>query len=94
MDRFTELSERIKARAQEQKEIKRCRKYALKLEGVNGILTGTTASGKPVVFTQCYGFSEQSKYGAGTLQVEDGGELVTIFTKGYPSKALAYMSNH
>lgn len=94
MDRVMELAERIKARAAERKEAERCRKFALTLEGSSGILTGKTSSGKPVLFELCYGFSEQSKYGAGTLKVREGDEWVTIFTKGYPSKALAYMTGH
>jgi len=94
MDRATELAERIKARMQERKEAERCHKYALKLEGTGDTLTGKTASGKPVTFIQCYGFSEQSKYGAGTLQVLEDGAWVTVFTKGYPSKALDWMTNN
>lgn len=93
MDRMTELTERIKARAAERKEAERCRKYPLTLEGSGTTLTGKTASGKAVLFELCFGFSDQSKYGAGTLKVREGDEWVTIFSKGYPSKALAYMSN-
>jgi hypothetical protein len=93
MDRAAELAERIKARAAERKEEARCKKYALKLEGTGSILTGKTASGKKVIFDRCYGFSKQSRY-AGTLKVMENDEWVTIFTKGYPSKALEYMSNH
>lgn len=94
MDRFAELSERIKAREREQKEADRCRKYPLKLEGTTNTKTGFTASGKRVVFESCFGMTEQSKYGAGTLSVEDGGEWKTVFTKGYPSKALEWMSHN
>lgn len=94
MDRFAELSERIKARAAERKEQERCRNYKLTLEGSNGVLSGKTASGKPVLFEQCYGFSEQSKYGAGTLKVQEGDNWVTVFSKGYPSKALEFMSQN
>lgn len=94
MDRFSETSERIKARNAERKEAERCRRYTIKLEGEGDILTGKTASGKSVTFEQCYGFSEQSKYGAGTLKVLEGDEWVTVFSKGYPSKALEYMTKH
>lgn len=94
MDRITELSERIKRQAQERKEKEKCKKFKLVLEGENGIQTGKTSSGKPVLFEQCFGFSEQSKYGAGSFKVFENGEWVTIFTKGYPSKALAYMTNN
>jgi hypothetical protein len=94
MNRTAELAERIKARAQERKEKEKCAKYELKLEGSAGILTGKTKSGKSVVFEQCYGFSYQSQYGAGTLKVNEGENWITIFAKGYPSKALEYMNKN
>lgn len=94
MDRMSELSQRIKARAQEEKEERRCRKFTLKLEGTATTKTGYTASGKKVLFESCFGMTDQSKYGAGTLKVNENGEWVTIFTKGYPSQALKWMTNH
>ncbi|WP_217597188.1 hypothetical protein [Cohnella sp. GbtcB17] len=94
MDRLAALSERIKARARDEKEAARCRKYSLKLEGTTNTKSGFTASGKRVVFESCFGMTDQSKYGAGTLTVEDGGEWKTVFTKGYPSKALEWMSQN
>ena len=91
---IAELSERIKARAKERKEKELCKKYDLKLEGSNGVQSGKTKDGKRVIFEQCYGFSEQSKYGVGTLKVLENNEWMTVFTKGYPSKALKWMSNN
>lgn len=95
MDRTSQLSAQIKARAQERKEKEKCTKYKdVKLEGSNGIYSGYTKSGKQVSFEQDYGFSMQSQYGAGTLKVLENNEWKTIFTKGYPSKALEYMSKN
>jgi hypothetical protein len=94
MDRAAELAERIKARAAERKEEARCKKYAITLEGTTNTLKGKTVSGKPVLFERCFGYSEQSKYGVGTLKVQEDGEWITIFTKGYTSKAFEYMSKH
>lgn len=95
MDRAMELSERIKAKAQERKEREKCAKYTdVKLEGTNALQAGFTKSGKRVVFESCMGFSSQSMYGAGTFSVYDGNERKVIFTKGYPSKALEYMMNN
>lgn len=91
---MVDLSAKIKAAAQERKEKELCKKYDLTLEGSNGTQTGQTSTGKKVIFSQCYGFSEQSKYGVGTLQVMENGEWKTIFTKGYPSKALKWMTNN
>lgn len=92
MSHIDELSERIKARAQERKEKEKCAKFTeVKLEGTSAIQTGFTKQGKQVMFEGCMGFSNQSKYGAGTLSVKDGEEWKVIFTKGYPSKALAWM---
>lgn len=94
MDRAAELAVRIKARMQDEKEAARCRKYDLKLEGTTNTKTGRTASGKRVVFENCFGMTDQSKYGAGTLAVEENGEWRTVFTKGYPSKALEWMTRN
>ncbi|WP_339304524.1 hypothetical protein NST33_18420 [Paenibacillus sp. FSL L8-0435] len=93
MDWNYERAERIKRRAQEEKEEAKCNKFSeVKLEGTNNTKTGFTKQGKKVVFESCFGMTDQSKYGAGTLSVlEDGGQWKVVFTKGYPSKALAWM---
>ncbi|WP_010498340.1 hypothetical protein [Paenibacillus elgii] len=92
MDRFNELADRIKAAAQERKEKEKCAKFKeVKLEGSSTIQTGFTKQGKQVMFEACTGLSIQSRYGVGTLSVKEGDEWKVIFTKGYPSKALAWM---
>jgi hypothetical protein len=92
-----ERVERIKAALQEDKERKKCAKFTeVSLTGSNVTKTGFTKSGKKVLFEGIqYGLSEQGKYGAGTLSVlDDDGQWKVIFTKGYPSKALAWMMNN
>ncbi|MFD0587789.1 hypothetical protein ACFQZE_07225 [Paenibacillus sp. GCM10027627] len=95
-DRLSSLAEKIKRAAQERKEMEKCRKFTeVKLEGSSVIQTGFTKLGKQVTFESCMGFSSQSKYGAGTLSVkEENGEWKVVFTKGYPSKALQWMSKN
>lgn len=96
MDRMTELAARIKARKQAEQEKTKCSKISgVKLDGQNGHYQGMTTSGKKVYFDRIeFGMSEQGLYGAGTLRVETKDGLKTIFTKGYPSKALEWMSRN
>jgi hypothetical protein len=64
----------------------------VKLEGEHE-LTGKTKAGKEVKFEKCWGVSKQSRW-AGTLSVKQDGEWVTVFTKGYESKALQWMAKN
>lgn len=86
------LAEKIKRRAHEMREADKQGKFKqFPLSKVaNQVYEGRTASGKKVIFEIITGITEQGLYGAGTLKCEGK----TIFTKGYPSKAMAWMSKN
>jgi hypothetical protein len=68
-------------------------KLEQKFEG-DDTLYGTTTSGKQAKFIRCWGMTKQSRY-AGSLRVQQENEVwETIFTKGYQSKALAWMAKN
>lgn len=87
------LSQKIRRRNHEIKESSLQEKYnnfQLKKEAASNIYKGKTASGKEVQFYTVTGMTTQGLYGAGTLYCEGK----TIFTKGYPSKAMAWMAKN
>lgn len=88
--RAAEYNARIRAQREETK----CRNIKdVSLSGKNGHFAGTTKAGLPVQFDRIeFGMTEQGLYGAGTLKAKYGDEWRTIFTKGYPSRALAWMA--
>ncbi|MBP2631445.1 MAG: hypothetical protein H6Q70_2073 [Firmicutes bacterium] len=57
---------------------------------INQIYEGMTMSGRKVTFEIVTGITDQGLYGAGTLECEGK----TIFTKGYPSRAMAWMAQN
>lgn len=89
-----ELYDKIRLR----KEQEKCNEFKgvqlIKSEG-GSAFRGRTKLGKEVKFIGIsYGMTSQGLYGAGTLKVLDNGNWVTIFTKGYPSRALKWMTEN
>jgi hypothetical protein len=87
------LAAKIRRRNHEMKEASLQAKYKnfqLIKDADSSVYKGKTASGKEVQFYTVTGLTTQGLYGAGTLYCEGK----TIFTKGYPSKAMAWMAKN
>lgn len=103
MNKYDEYWIEQQKKAEEKKQERLMREEEQKIAGFKNVkledeegsdtLTGITLNGKKVRFERCWGISKQSRY-AGSLAVQEEEGWKTIFTKGYQSKALAWMAKN
>ena len=94
-DKETRYQERLE-RMRIAKEEERCRKFpkvSLKQTKDDSYPSGVSISGLKCIFIPNTGMTEWSRY-TGCFQVKRNDKWETIFTRGYISKALEWMSKN